>query len=589
MARAERMVIGPKKAAGVAIAVALLALAACGRKESPPSAAAGSAATTVAPWAGTMMDGGSTEALRTYLRSVQTVEPRKFDIKWTPGTVPIDRDAALRSLLAVSRDGESYVFDSAEPALARLQPGRVLFVWGVALRKVTAVERGEKSTRVRTVPAALQEAIASGEIEFEHRAALRDYVVVPRAPLPAAPTRTTMSRPRFMLAHYRFVQAPAAAAGNEPPEPRAAGNHRFEGELKGFQYSLAFVPGDNGLAFDLQLRKGDDDPAAGKNKDAEDKRSEKQTEDMHKADEKRRKEVQKGLREIRPESKDDPQKEAYKTARRYEEDRKHPFRGPAKEAGKQLFEMASDMLDLRVRADGVLQGVDGSDKLTVFGRMVFQDGAVALLQSHFKNLSGTVNVQYIVRRGELSEQWIERLRLDLPLTFNVPIVVGGLPLMLQVAFDLLATPALATKNDAFRGAFAFRFGGSGGTRFVNGKPSAEAQMSGEGEARDAQASSIGVSAVLIALQAPRIGLGVGLFGASTIGYIDMVTATSVTSAGMLGMFPCKKWDSYWTMNAGIDAKVAMFEKDFRTDPPLLKKEWHKIDPSIKACEFKEGK
>ncbi len=578
-----------KGSACVALALLALALAGCGKKEPPaaaPHAAAGAAA--VAPWAGTVMTGSSTEALRTYLRSVQSIEPRKLDVKWTAATVQIDREAALRSLLAVSRDGAAYTFDSSEPALARLRAGSVLFVWGVALRKVTAIDQGERATIVRTVPAALQEAIANGEIEFEYRAPLRNFVVVPRALLPAVPARTTQLRPGFMLANYRSVQAPAAD-GQEPPEPRATGNHTFEGEFKGFQYSLAFVPGDGGLAFDLQLRKGDDDVAAGKSKDAEDKRTEKQTEDMRKADEDRRKEVQKGLREMRPESKDDPQKEAYKAAREYAEDRKNPFRAPAKEAARQLFEMASDMLDLRIKADGVLQGVDGSDKLVVFGRMVFQDGAVALLQSNFKNVSGTVNVQYIVRRGELSEQWIEKLRLDLPLTVNVPIVVGGLPLMLQVGFDLLVTPALATKNDAFRGAFAFKFNGSGGTQFVKGAPSAEAQMTGEGEARAAQAASIGVSAVLVALQAPRIGLGIGLFGASTIGYIDMVTATSVTSAGTLGMFPCKKWDSYWTMNAGIDAKVAMFEKDFRTDPPLLKKEWHKIEPQIKACELKEGK
>jgi hypothetical protein len=277
-----------------------------------------------------------------------------------------------------------------------------------------------------------------------------------------------------------------------------------------------------------------------------------------------------------------------KAARDYQEGREHPFREPARETGKKLMEVASDLLDMRIQAKGVLKGLNGADRLTVSSLILIKDGAVSQLKTQFKNFSGAVDVQYIVRRGETSGQWIEALRLELPLRYNIPIVVYGLPLMVQIGFDLMATPALATKSDAFRGAFTFKFGGSSGTQYIGGKPSAEAQMEGEGEARDAQASSIGVSAVLVALQAPRIGLGLGLFGAYTIGYIDMVTATSVTSAGKLGMFPCRKWDSYWTMNAGIDAKVAWIGKDFRTDPPLLKKEWHKVDPPIKACELKEG-
>lgn len=585
----------------IAIALCALLLAACDKKapEAPRAPAAGTpaqAAVAAMPYAGSMMNGQNTEALRGYLRAVQPVEPRKFKVKWTAATVPIDRDAALRSLLAVSPDGDSFSFDSSEPALARLQPGSILFVWGVALRKVSEVVKGEKVTLVNTVPAALQEAIADGEIEFEYGAPLRNYLVVPRKPSAGtAPARTGMWRqPGFMLASYQPEGGDPASWADKAVDWAASGNHHFKGEIKGFEYSLAFVPGDEGLAFDLQLRKGEGEEgaAADARKKHEEELSKKQNEAGQKFDEKQRAEEQRKLREIRDKEKLEPkvrsQMQGEKAAREYQEGREHPFREPAHEAGKQLMEMASDMLDMRIQAKGVLQGVNGSDRLTVFNRMVFKDGAVSLLHSQFKDISGTVDVQYIVRRGEMSEQWIEKLRLDLPVTVNVPIVVYGLPLMVQLGFDLMATPALATKHDAFRGAFTFKFGGSGGTRYSEGKPSAEAQMEGEGTAREAEALSIGVSTVLVALQAPRIGLGIGLFGASTIGYLDMVTATSVTSAGTLGMFPCKKWDSYWSINAGIDAKVGMFEKDYRTDPPLKKKEWHKISPQIKACEFKEG-
>ena len=51
------------------------------------------------------MRGNSTEALRTYLTTVEEIKPKRFEVQWNPATVAIDKAATLRSLRAVSRDG----------------------------------------------------------------------------------------------------------------------------------------------------------------------------------------------------------------------------------------------------------------------------------------------------------------------------------------------------------------------------------------------------------------------------------------------------------------------------------------------------
>ncbi len=518
-----------------------------------------------AAFVGTVMKGGDTEALRSYLRTVQPIEAKKFAVTWTPATVSISREAALRTLLAVSRDGGSFTFDSSEPMLAQLRPGSILFVWGVALRKVTAVEAGATQTVVRTTLAALQEAIAEGDIEFDHNASLSNYMVVPRDILPPATPAQSASAGRASQRPLAIRLAAYAGGGSgdgkepdppQPPDPGVINANFFKGEVKGFEYTLAFVPGDGGLDFDFQIRKTEEDK--GPKADP--------SEDMRKAEEKRK----------------EAAKEVDKTGGAPKEARERP----GLKAGKELMDIISETLDMRIQAKGKLQGVSGSDKIPISARLVIQGGGVSLLQSTFRDLSGTVNIQYIVRRGEMTTQWIEKgLRLDLPLTFNVPIIVGGLPLMLVVGFDLIAQPALTTKKDSFRGAFTFKFGGSAGPTLKKGVASAAAEMAGEGASKVAEASSIGVSAVLVALQAPRIGLGIGLFGVSTIAYVDMVTSTTVTSGGTLGMFPCRTWNSTWTMHTGINAKIVFLEKDFKKE--VLRKAWHKTEPPIKACELKE--
>ena len=48
--------------------------------------------------AGQMLDGADQATIRTYLQTVQDVKPKKFSVQWSPDTVPVSRDEAMRSL-----------------------------------------------------------------------------------------------------------------------------------------------------------------------------------------------------------------------------------------------------------------------------------------------------------------------------------------------------------------------------------------------------------------------------------------------------------------------------------------------------------
>src|SRR5471030_556288 len=73
-----------------------------------------------ASWSGHVLRGDNTEALKNYLRTVQEVKATKFEVQWNPATVAIDREAAIRALHSVSRDGTTFVFVASEPVITKL-------------------------------------------------------------------------------------------------------------------------------------------------------------------------------------------------------------------------------------------------------------------------------------------------------------------------------------------------------------------------------------------------------------------------------------------------------------------------------------
>jgi hypothetical protein len=64
-----------------------------------------------------------------------------------------------------------------------------------------------------------------------------------------------------------------------------------------------------------------------------------------------------------------------------------------------------------------------------------------------------------------------------------------------------------------------------------------------------------VSAVLVAAQVPRIGFGLGLLNTSAVAFVDHVIAASVTTEGMMGLVPCRRFQVNSTFGAGVGVKI----------------------------------
>ena len=61
--------------------------------------------------------------------------------------------------------------------------------------------------------------------------------------------------------------------------------------------------------------------------------------------------------------------------------------------------------------------------------------------------------------------------------------------------------------------------------------------------------------MLVAVQLPRIGFGLGLLNTSAVAYVDHVIATSVVTAGNVGLIPCRRYQINSSFGAGVGVQL----------------------------------
>jgi hypothetical protein len=98
-----------------------------------------------------------------------------YNVTLTDNTVYVD-SLAVQSLIRMDTAEHVYYFESSEPSIANLKVDDILLVYGVALRRVTAISRNGDETRVETAYAALNEAIRDGEISWNKEISFKDGV-----------------------------------------------------------------------------------------------------------------------------------------------------------------------------------------------------------------------------------------------------------------------------------------------------------------------------------------------------------------------------------------------------------------------------
>ncbi len=612
------------------------------------------------------MDGADQASIRAYLQSVVEVKPTRFQVQWNPDTVAVSRDEAMKSLQSVSEDGSEYTFDSSEPVVSKLKPGRILWIWGIALRRVSSVGRLGGSTLVSTVPVSLPDALTQADIAFDSSVNFANSFVGmrPHQLKQAAPPKTSRLESRSQFRRVMMTTEPAPG-GNPPQTDGAPGEDQtpvddygvvaatgsgYTGQIAGFEYSLGYHVLPDHLVLELQARK--EVEGADKAVNNETKRDQR-AEFFEAVKEQReaRKEMfeqyhrlmdigkelenlanpnkpvlrvtdpklgvlsqqsldalakldQKDLNELNAEAraKLDPKViqstlEKYKKAQEEEEkaEIKKKRLAAAGAIAKQVFYIVYDNLDVRFKAKMDL------NQVALASAMSIKDGNLKNAAASFKNIGGHIDLEFVGRLGKPGSGMVSIPVAHVPLQMTIPVPVYGIPFVFQVGTDFLIKLSLVGLNAAIHFSGSFDFNGGTGLQANTEKSETPGTVeTSDPKVEDAVSMSPGVSATVLGIQLPRLGLGLGLFGAAGMVFVDLVNVLTTTNSAsvttMLGP-QCTRYTLDTSVHVGVDATIMPIPiplvESIASSVLSQKKEvghhtWKRVNPPIKMCEIEPG-
>ena len=260
---------------------------------------------------------------------------------------------------------------------------------------------------------------------------------------------------------------------------------------------------------------------------------------------------------------------------------------------KKFFEIASDNLDVRFRAKTDL------DNFAVNGVIAIKGGKLDDAVAQFKKVNGKIAVSFIGRFGKAGNGAVKVPVVNIPIAFNIPFPIGGLPFVIQLGADFLVNVFLAGKNSSMHFDGTYAFSGSEGIHATNGATTESGSMTGgTPEIKDSAGMSPGVSGLVLGVQVPRLGFGFGVVGMSSVAYFDVVNVVTMTNSAAvaIGMLtpPCRRVSLSSVGHVGISTTIVPWPIPYVADKinnalstkpkEVFKHEKVMLDPPIKACE-----
>jgi hypothetical protein len=614
--------------------------------------------------AGRMLSGADQTTIRSYLQTVQEVKPKKFSVQWSPDTVPVSREEAMRSLQRINEDGSLFTFASSEPIVAQLAPGRILWIWNIAIRRVDSVDTFGDVTVVHTKPVALNEALPQADIEFETQAnlgtaygGLRQHP--PKRPAPQK-TSSVIQRPpyRVVALNMHGPDEPDAKQQqpdqeNSPPPPEndeddygvvAATEDGYNGKIAGFEYSLQYKVLPSHVTFEMEARKEEEGGGAGESnethRDQHDEYMElvaERRETLHQAsmsyarvlqlnqaiDAANRELANKegktlagsppslGPHAPSPNASPDTAR-LYNSIKQYNEEKEQAYkdyekrekqaeeeeikmkaRAAAGALAKQVFYIISDNLDVRFR------GKMDLDRAAFSGNIQTAGGAVKQFAAHFSDMKGKVEMEFVGRLGQPGNGAVSVPIVNVPAVMNVPVPVAGIPFVLQFGGNFMVKLFLAGNHATQHFSTHFEFGGGAGLDSTTKGTDSEGNLStSDPQIEDKTALSPGTSGLVLAIQLPRVGLGLGFLGPSAMAYMDLVHVLTMTNSAAVATLnpPCQRFTLDTIGSVGVDVNVmpipiplvhyvaskalSQRKEVWRRSPP-----WKYINPNIAMCRL----
>jgi hypothetical protein len=191
-------------------------------------------------------------------------------------------------------------------------------------------------------------------------------------------------------------------------------------------------------------------------------------------------------------------------------------------------------LDLDLDVNGVIEGLDVDVNATgniqnfnLAADMQINNGVMENFKYIAKNLRGEVTVAFVATKK--GDGMLKRIEKRLPPMFEAPVIIGGIPFVMDVGAAIIIGPGLSAKNEAASGHFKIKFTGGEGFDMSGAAMSPEGNISSENEIVDSSSIALAPFAYIIGLGMPRVELTLGLAKATGFDKLVEKIPASITS------------------------------------------------------------
>jgi hypothetical protein len=192
-------------------------------------------------------------------------------------------------------------------------------------------------------------------------------------------------------------------------------------------------------------------------------------------------------------------------------------------------------------------------------------------------------------------QFPQSILIRVPIAYEWPVYIYGIPFYISVQANFSIQPSLSTEESGIEEGFRIEYDGESGFTFDDGEgtPTGDQVTIDEPENPLPEVTatpSPGALAMVFAVQAPRVGIGIGttsFLGEAKAGvYVDVINSFGLTVAPGTSPLPCRSmvWDA--ATHGGGEFKIAIGETEVGAENAIeLSKASHTwIAPEIQGCE-----
>ena len=457
-----------------------------------------------------------------------------------------------RAVRSVPDDRDTIVIDAAAPGAAQLDQGEIMLLTSVTVVRAKALQRSGDELRITAGPVTLPEVIRNGELAWN---AMPLDLSAARVSLWDDPADDTPNNGGTPTGGGAATTPPPPGLGvpGRAPAPGGAPSDQQVEDLWG-DVNDVMGGGDGSDLFglgprDLQLVAATDEKL-----------------------ERGVKVTVEGIEYSLSYSRDDTEKaDIFKLGIES---------GRSKEAKAEVDGQDATIAEGKVK--GSIETEVQLKDATHSGNLKVVDGRVDNLEFAMPRLAGEINVDAKFQALDVVGHMTSDPLFDLPLSIEVPVIIGGVPFNLDVKVGVQVNLSLAQLNNTLNGLAKITFDGDAGFRYAGGelKVFGERVQNVDDLLKTVKGGAGGPVGLVFTNELPKVSFGLGL---------KYVKAGVFLSNGYVVSFhvlpmpaPCTATNASYVLASGVTGKFLGFEMEIARKA-ITEKQWNFQFPTDQRC------